>query len=297
MQIIDERLTRLFTELKKDSIPEPSDPFKPQKLEDYIGQDKAKKIVSVIVQAALKDERPLPSTLISGPYGQGKTSLARIMADSYDPKIILLDAATINKNPITKGTYIIDEIHNLGSDICDSLNIRMDNNDIHIIGASTNPGALPAAFRSRFRQIHLEPYTTADIAQIIKNVVDRRKFTIDSARLREIAQRSRINPRAALNYLAHIFDLTTIKNTKVIKAETIKEAFKQLGVDNNGFLNRDYTYIKALPRDGSAVGLQYLSAITSIDAQTIEWEVEPYLLQQGVIDRTSKGRRLILGLK
>jgi Holliday junction DNA helicase RuvB len=270
-----------------------SNPFQPQTLEEYVGQAKAKRIASIIVEAALKDGHSLPSTLITGQYGQGKTSLARIMASAYDPKITLLDAASVNKNPVTKGTYIIDEIHNLGSDVCDSLNILLDAGDIFIIGSTTDPGKLPAAFRSRFRQIYLEPYSIKDISTIIKRVIDRKLLSIDPGPLLDIAKRSRLNPRAALNYLAFIFDIATLKNVTRISSAIVKEAFQELGVDARGFQSRDYVYLNALPTDGRAVGLQYISAITRIDEETIKEEVEPYLLQQGLIDRTSKGRKLI----
>ncbi len=269
------------------------DPFKPQSLEDYIGQEKAKKIVSVVVNAAIKEKRPLPNTLITGPYGQGKTSLARIMADTYERNIPLIDAASVNKTLITEGMYIVDEIHNLGADICDSLNIMLDNNKLHIIGCSTNAGALPAAFRSRFRQIYLEPYTKADIAKIISRVIKVKELTIQTKSLEDIANRSRLNPRTALNYLAYVFDIASLQSARKITQEIVEDAFEQLGVDKYGFLSRDYAYLKALPRNGRAVGLQYLSAVTSIDPQTIEMEVEPYLLQQGLIDRTPKGRKLV----
>lgn len=269
------------------------DPFKPQNLEEYIGQTKAKKIVTTVVRAAIKDERPLPNVLITAPYGQGKTSLARIMADMYQPDIPLVDAAPVNRDLLSEGTYIVDEIHNLGPDVCDSLNIMLDNNSIHLIGCTVNEGALPAAFRSRFRQIYLEPYTVVNIADIINRVVKEKRLQIDANVLRDIARRSRLNPRTALNYLSYIFDIASLASAQKITQKILSEAFEQLGVDEHGFLNRDYLYLNALPKNGRAVGLQYLSAVTSIDSQTIEMEVEPYLLQMGLIDRTSRGRKLV----
>lgn len=268
-------------------------PFKPQTLEEYVGQEKAKRIVSIIVQAAIKDRRPLPNTMITGPYGQGKTSLARIMADSFDKKIQLIDASSVNKNPLDNGTYIIDEIHNLESSVCDSFNILLDNNDLHIIGCSTDPGQLPAAFRSRFRQIFLENYTESNISTIIRNVLTKKGLSIEGRALKDIAKRSRMNPRVSLNYLAFILDILTLKNQQYITYQIVLDAFKELSVDKEGYSARDYAYLKALPADGRPVGLQYLSAITAIDEKTILSEVEPYLLQQGLIDRTSKGRKLI----
>lgn len=284
-------------EQKRFASKHSGDPFQPQTLEDYVGQTKAKRIVSIIVDAARKDDRPLPSTLITGPYGQGKTALARIMARMYDPKIKLLDAASVNKNPPEKGTYIIDEIHNLGPDVCDSFNILLDNNDIHFIGCSTDPGQLPSAFRSRFRQVYLVPYSIEDISKIIKQVIIKKELNISPTVLTDIAKRSRLNPRVALNYLAFIFDLTTLQNTTTISGSITDEAFRELDVDEHGYQARDFIYLKALPSDGRPVGLQYLSAVTSIDEETIKQEVEPYLLQQGLVDRTSKGRKLIKAVR
>lgn len=271
-----------------------NNPFKPQNLGEYIGQEKAKRIVSIMVQAALKDNHALPNTLITGPFGQGKTSLARIMADEFKSGIPLVDAASVNKNPFAKGTKIVDEIHNLAPDVCDTFNIGIDAGDIHIIGCTTDPGDLPGAFRSRFRTIYLEPYSNADISTILKNVVTKKNLTIEPKVLDMIAKRSRLSPRYALNYLSFILDILTIKGGQVITSGIAQEAFKELGVDEDGFLARDYVYLKALPKDGRAVGLQFLSAVTSIDIKTIESEVEPYLLQQGLIDRTPKGRKLMM---
>jgi len=266
------------------------DPFKPQTLGEYVGQQKAKKIASIMIEAAKKDQRPLPNVLITGQFGQGKTSLARLMADDFDPSILLVDATAVNKEVPQSGTYIIDEIHNLNPDVCDSLNIAIDDSKIHIIGCSTNPGALPAAFRSRFRQIYLEPYSANNISDIVARVLIRKQMNAASGVLREIAIRSRYNPRVALNYLAHILDLATLRGTSTITIPICTTAFEQLGVDKYGFLARDQVYIDAIPVDGRAVGLQYISAVTSIDPQTIEQEVEPYLMQMGLIDRTPRGR-------
>src|ERR1041385_3232388 len=239
--------------------------FSPQNLGEFIGQEKAKRVTSIFVEAALKDGRPLPNTMITGAYGQGKTTLARLMANAYDSSIRMYDAAYLNKNMVERGTFIIDEIHNLAADSCDSLNILLDNNSVHIIGCSTNPGALPAAFRSRFRQIYLEPYTEAHIAAILKTVIDKKKLVIDKKTLADIAHRSRLNPRTAINYLSFMFDLATLKNTKKIDQAIVNNAFDELNINKDGYSKRDYAYLQALPADGRPVGLQYLSAVTSID--------------------------------
>lgn len=288
MDLTAANIAKWIDDLGRGSIE--SDPFKPQNFGDFVGQTKAKKVASIIIEAAKKDQRPLPNVLITGSFGQGKTSLARLMADAFDPSITLVDAVSINKEVPKKGTFIVDEIHNLSSDVCDSLNITIDDNKIHLIGCSTNPGQLPAAFRSRFRQIYLEPYTVNNIADIIARVLIRKQISASANVLKEIATRSRYNPRVALNYLAFILDLATLKSTSTITLPILTEAFSELGVDKYGFLARDEEYIKAIPEDGRAVGLQYISAITSIDEKTIETEVEPFLMKMGLIDRTPRGR-------
>lgn len=282
-----ENLARWRAELEQHT--KGLDPFVPTNFDEYIGQKKAKRIVLIAVDAALKEHRALPNTLITGPYGQGKTSLARLMADRFDSNIPLIDASSINRSPPTEGTIIIDEIHNLLPELCDSFNIAIDAGKIHILGCSTNPGALPPAFRSRFRQVFLEPYTSKEIEQILTNILRRKNTRAEPKSLSEIAVRSRFNPRVAQNYLSFILDIATLKNSSVT-AGIVKEAFNELGVDKYGFLARDYAYIGALPTDGRPVGLQYISARISIDPETIEQELEPYLMQMGLIDRTPKGR-------
>jgi Holliday junction DNA helicase RuvB len=264
--------------------------FSPASLADYIGQDKAKKIGMVIVQAAKIENRPLPHIMLTGGFGQGKTTLAKLLVELSGTTPIIVDGMSANKGlPSTNAPIIIDEIHNLDPEVSDSLHIRMDSGAISIIGCTTDPGELTAPFRSRFRYIHLEPYTLANIVTILDNACKRKGVIVTKVILKDIALRSRLTPRLALNYLAMIFDMMAVRKESIMSKEVIAQTFESLGIDNSGFSDIDYKYMRALPED-RPVGLQYLSAMLGVDDKTIEQEIEPYLMQRGLIDRTRSGR-------
>jgi holliday junction DNA helicase RuvB len=266
----------------------PEDIFAPKTFSDYVGQDDAKSLAQIMIQAAQMEHRPLPNIMIVGEYGLGKTSLAQIIMREYGEPVKLVDGASVNA-ALPSGHVIIDEIHNLANDVADSLNIQIDQNKVHIVGCTTNPGSLPSAFRSRFRLLQLDSYDVVNLTEILRRVTERKQVSATRDILSQIALRSRFNARYALSNLALVFDLITIRNQTTITKPIIMEAFTKLGVDAKGYLRRDYKFMAALP-DDRAVGLQYLSAITGIDGKTIEEEVEPYLLRMGLLDRTSRGR-------
>lgn len=264
-------------------------PFEPSSLKEYVGQERAKSLVDIMIKAAKVENRSLPNILISGSYGQGKTILAKLILKEANQTAKEIDGTSANRLPPSQGQVIIDEAHNLASEIMDTLNVYLDRGGLHIIACTTNPGALTAPFRSRFRPIHLEPYTIKDLTIILKNVIIRKGYTTSKDHLEDIANRSRFTPRTALTNLALIFDIMAIKRERKTTNEILNEAFDNLGVDNVGFLERDRAYLEALPVD-RAVGLQYLSAIIGVDSTTIEEEIEPYLMRLGLVDRTSRGR-------
>jgi Holliday junction DNA helicase RuvB len=270
-------------------------PFTPTTLSEYVGQAKAKALVKIMIEAAKAENRELPNILISGSYGQGKTSLAHLIYKEFGKEAKEQDGSSVNRLPPTNGRMIIDEAHNLAPEITDTLNVYLDRGGLHLTICTTNPGALSAPFRSRFRPIHLEPYTIADIAIIVKNAIHRKGYSSSAAFLDDIAKRSRFTPRIALNNLALIFDLMAVKREHRLTAKTLQEAFDNLGVDEVGFLERDRAYLSALPAE-RAVGLQYLSAVIGVDGTTIEEEIEPYLMRLGLIDRTARGRVRVVNI-
>lgn len=263
---------------------------KPQNLNEFVGQVKAKRISEVIIKAASIEQRDLPNLLITGPYGQGKTSLARLITTEFGKPRNLLDADVVNKIIPVNQKVIIDEIHNLKPATCDTLNILLDQNRILIIGCTTSPGQLPPAFKSRFRVIELGPYTSQDIFKILKQALNKRGLVdVQSAVITEVVKRSRLNPRIALNYLRFILDLTTTKLLRRPLLPVVKEAFLLLEVDKRGLTSRDMLYLETIPKH-RPVGIKYIASKISIDEVTIEQEIEPYLMQLGLIDRTPQGR-------
>ena len=283
----DKRETKMKSWFPK-KVSQPRDIFTPQNFSEYIGQEDAKALALIMIQAAKKEHRPLPNIMVVGEYGLGKTSLAQLIMREYGEPVRLVDGASVN-TALPNGLIIIDEIHNVANEVADSLNVLIDQNKVHIIGCTTDPGSLPSAFRSRFRVLRLESYDVGNLTEILSRVAARKGITVTREMLTKIAVRSRFNARYALSNLALVFDLLTVKDQTIITQPIALEAFKMLGVDEKGFLTRDYKFMAALSTE-RAVGLQYLTAMTGLDSKTIEEEVEPYLLRMGLLDRTPRGR-------
>lgn len=266
------------------------DIFNPSSFDEYIGQDKAKALIKVMLDAADREDKFYPNFLLCGTAGQGKTSLAKLIYDGLPYRF--LDGATVNKVlDELYGFLIIDEIHNLKPETADSLNLLIDSARVHIVGCTTNPGDLPGPFRSRFQTLNLAPYTEHELMQMMRGVLDRKgTMEISDDLLMEIAKRGRQTPRITLKYLSFTMDLMVVNSETVLMPERLNEAFYLLGLDGQGLSDLDHKYLDSFPSNGKPVGLNYLMAVLSLDKETIEDEIEPYLLHLGLIDRTKAGR-------
>jgi holliday junction DNA helicase RuvB len=267
--------------------------FTPQTFDEYIGQEEAKEILQIMANAARIEERSLPNLLIAGSAGLGKTTLAKILlkGEAYT----FTDGNSVNVTyPSLSGYNIIDEIHNVKPDVCDTLNVVLDQGKLRIIGATTNPGMLPGPFRSRFRAVNLTPYTRNDLVRIMENVLIRKQtLTMERSFLKQIAAKSRRTPRTALKILSFIMDVMIVSQESNLSKDSYIKAINILGLDDDGLLPIDRRYLEAFPDNGQPVGLQFLAAVTGIDKETIENEVEPWLMTLKKINRTSRGRELV----
>jgi Holliday junction DNA helicase RuvB len=283
--------TQLILPKSIEKKPEPPAPdiFTPTTFDQYMGQVEAKELARIMVTASRKEKRPLPNILVVGEYGLGKTTLAKIIHREYGIDPVVIDASSINREIPMTGDFLIDEIHNLTPDVADTLNIYLDSGNLRILGCTTDEGQLPSAFRSRFRPLFLQSYSVDDLTSILEAIIKRKGVTATRSTIKMIAARSRFNARQATQYISFIFDYMVVLDQRTITPHLVQEAFAKLGVDDNGFVERDRRFMAALP-DDRAVGLQYLAAITGINEKTIEQEVEPYLLRMGKLDRSSRGR-------
>jgi Holliday junction DNA helicase RuvB len=275
--------TRTKVDKSKDDI------FSPRSFDEYIGQPEAKELSHIMVQAAHNERRAIPNIMVVGEYGLGKTTLAKVIMREAGLPERMYDGTSVNKEFPEPGTFIIDEIHNLDSEIADGLNLKLDSGQFHIIGCTNYPGNLPSAFRSRFRTLHLKPYNADELKTIIQKVCDRKKVGYNKDALELLSLRSRFNARQAIMYLSLVFDVMSVNKVSTVNMEVVNDTLSKIGVDSKGLLPRDRKYLEALP-DSRPVGLQYLSAVLGIDDKTIEEEVEPFLLRMGFIDRTQRGR-------
>lgn len=265
------------------------DIFKPQTFDDYVGQEQAKQIIQVMLEASDREDKDIPNFLFTGTAGLGKTSLAKIILGPIPH--LFIDGKSLKTLDGLPSFVIIDEVHNVKSDLCDSLNILIDDARIIIMGATTNPGQLPGPFRSRFQTINLIPYNVEQLVQIMHNVLVRKgTLDMDDMYLEQIAARSRQTPRTALKYLSFVMDLMTVNNSVALSQEILDNAFEMLGVDDEGLLEIDRKYLEAFPVNGQPVGIDYLTAVIAQDKETIEQEIEPYLMNKKLIDRTPRGR-------
>lgn len=298
--------------------------LRPQRFDDYIGQERLKKNLKLAIAAAKKREEPIDHVLLYGPPGLGKTTMATVIANEMGTNIRVTagpaieragDLASILTNLQDGDVLFIDEIHRLGRAVEEVLysamedfkldivigkgpaarSVRLDLPRFTVIGATTRTGALAAPLRDRFGHMYrLEFYTPAEIARIISRaagILDSR-ITPESADL--LSTRARLTPRIANRLLKRVRDYAEVNGDGGIDPLTTKRALALLEVDELGLDPADRHLLTSIIDNygNNPVGLNTIVALTGDEAATIEDFYEPYLLQIGFIERTPRGRRV-----
>lgn len=296
--------------------------LRPQFLDDYIGQEKAKEILKVYITAAKERGEALDHVLFYGPPGLGKTTLAGIIANEMHVNIKITSGPAIEKpgemaailNNLQEGDVLfVDEIHRLNRQVEEVLypamedyaidimigkgasarSIRLDLPKFTLVGATTRAGMLTAPLRDRFGVIQrLEFYTVEELKRIIARSAKVLDVGIDDAGATALARRSRGTPRLANRLLKRVRDFAQVKYDGYITEDVANYALDLLDVDKCGLDQTDRTLLMTIIErfDGGPVGLDTLAASLSEDSGTIEDVYEPYLLKNGFIQRTPRGR-------
>lgn len=309
------------TSLKEEDI-RVEGSLRPGRLDDYIGQSKIKENLKIYIEAAKKRQDPLDHVLFYGPPGLGKTTLAGIIANEMQVNMKVTSGPAIEKpgemaailNNLKEGDVLfVDEIHRLNRQVEEVLypamedyaidimigkgqaarSIRLDLPKFTLIGATTKVGLLTAPLRDRFGIIHrLEFYTPEELQQIILHSARILEAPVDFDGAMEMARRSRGTPRLANRILKRVRDFAQVKYDGVITKDVAVTALNLMDVDPMGLDHIDRNLLLTMVNkfQGGPVGLDTLAAAIGEDAGTIEDVYEPYLIKNGFLNRTPRGR-------
>lgn len=296
--------------------------LRPKTLKEYIGQDKVKENLKVYIEAAKKRGEPLDHVLLYGPPGLGKTTLSNIISNEMNSNIKITSGPAIEKpgdlaalltNLSEFDVLFIDEIHRLNKNVEEILypaledftldiiigkgpsarSIRLDLPKFTLIGATTRAGSLTTPLRDRFGIVsRLELYTPEQLDEIVKRSASILGVKINEAASFEIARRSRGTPRIANRILKRVRDYASVLGDGEVTLEIAKIALNKLEIDEMGLDETDRKILETIitKYNGGPVGLETLAATIGEEVETIEDVYEPYLMQQGFVSRTPRGR-------
>ena len=308
------------TEIMGDNDSE--NPLRPRRLDDYIGQEKAKENLAIYIEAAKQRNESLDHVLLYGPPGLGKTTLSGIIANELGVSFRITSGPAIEKpgdlaailTNLNEGDVLfIDEIHRISRAVEEILYPAMEDYAIDIVtgkgqmaasyhlplphftlvGATTRAGQLTAPLRDRFGvTLRLELYSPEELAKIVTRSASILGISIEPDGALEIASRSRGTPRIANRMLKRVRDFAQVMSDGVITLDTARTALERLEIDELGLDSNDRRMLTAIVRfyRGGPVGLETLAAAIGEEAVTIEDVIEPYLMQIGFLNRTPRGR-------
>ena len=311
--------------LRPDPMPEDNDrALRPQGLDEFIGQAEARANLKVFIQAARQRGEAMDHTLFYGPPGLGKTTLAQIMSRELGVSFRMTsgpvlakagDLAAILTNLEARDVLFIDEIHRLNPVVEEVLypaledfeldlvigagpaarTVRIELQPFTLVGATTRLGLLTTPLRDRFGiPTRLQFYTVDELHQIVTRNAVKLGAPADEGGAREIAQRSRGTPRISGRLLRRVVDFAMVEGDGTVTLELADHALTRLGVDNLGLDGADRRYLRLIAENyaGGPVGIETMSAALSESRDALEEVIEPFLLQQGLIQRTPRGRML-----
>jgi len=290
--------------------------------QDFLGQDHIKESLQIAIEAAKQRKEPMDHTLLYGPPGLGKTTLAHLIGKEMGANVKITsgtalakagDLAAILTNLEPGDILFIDEIHRLNKVVEETLypamedyaldivlgkgpsarTVRLDLPHFTLVGATTRFGALAAPFRDRFGLIHrLQHYSPFQLQSILQRAGRKLTLELDDQSALAIATRSRGTPRVALQLLKRVRDFSQVKYEGRIEAILVEEALMRLEVDSLGLTEHDRRFLETIitKYQGGPVGLSTIAATLSEDSGTIEEVLEPFLMQVGFLQKTPKGR-------